>query len=104
MEALGNLQVDDFTNGIAGPIVGMFMADFGAEVVKIEPPSGDPTRNMPGFSMWNRGKKSVVVDPANAEQCRWLGDLLVGADICIVRDASTLGQFNLSASDLAARN
>ena len=81
MEALGTLQVVDVTNGIAGPIVGMFMADFGAEVVKIEPPSGDPTRTTPGFSMWNRGKKSVVVDPANAEQCRWLGELISGADI-----------------------
>jgi crotonobetainyl-CoA:carnitine CoA-transferase CaiB-like acyl-CoA transferase len=104
MEALGTLQVVDVTNGIAGPIVGMFMADFGAEVIKIEPPSGDPTRNTPGFSMWNRGKKSVLVDPANAEQCRWLGDLISGADICIVRDASTLREFGLSAADLSARN
>jgi crotonobetainyl-CoA:carnitine CoA-transferase CaiB-like acyl-CoA transferase len=104
MEALGTLQVVDFTDGIAGPIVGMFMSDFGAEVIKIEPPGGDPTRDSPGFSMWNRGKKSVVVDPAQAEQCRWLGDLVAGADICVVRDATTLQRFNLSASDLAARN
>src|SRR5579859_5154723 len=104
MEALGTLQVVDVTNGIAGPIVGMFMADFGAEVVKIEPPTGDPTRNRPGFSMWNRGKKSVVVDPANAEQCRWLGDLISGADICIIRDGQTLRDYGLSATDLVARN
>ena len=62
MEALGTLQVVDLTDGIAGPIAGMFMADFGAEVVKIEPPGGDPDRELPGFSMWNRGKKSVVID------------------------------------------
>ncbi len=49
MEALGTLQVVDLTDGIAGPITGMFMADFGAEVVKIEPPRGDPGREQPGL-------------------------------------------------------
>ena len=60
MDVLGQLQVVDLTDGIAGPITGMFMADFGAEVIKIEPPGGDPGREQPGFSMWNRGKKSVI--------------------------------------------
>ena len=90
MEALGNLQVVDLTNGIAGPIVGMFMADFGAQVVKIEPPGGDPTRDTPGFSMWNRGKKSVVVDPDNRDQCRWLGDLIWVEDVLIEARGETL--------------
>src|SRR5437763_15487321 len=104
MEALGNLQVVDLTNGIAGPIVGMFMADFGAQVVKIEPPGGDPARDTPGFSLWNRGKKSVVVDPDSAEQCRWLRDLIGGAHICVIKDAATRPRFNLSADALAKRN
>src|SRR5436190_122243 len=104
MEALGNLQVVDLTSGIAGPIVGMFMADFGAQVVKIEPPGGDPTRDTPGFSMWNRGKKSVVVDPDNRDQCRWLGDLISGADVCIVKDLAALRAYGLSAEGLARRN
>jgi len=104
MEALGTLQVVDLTDGIAGPITGMFMADFGAEVIKIEPPEGDPGRSQPGFSMWHRGKKSVTVDPAKADQCHWLGDLIAGADVCLVRDAATLKRFNLSASGLSARN
>lgn len=104
MEALGSLQVVDLTDGIAGPIVGMFMSDFGAEVIKIEPPGGDPGRDAPGFAMWNRGKKSVVVDPVNAEQCRWLGDLIAGADVCLVRDAATLRRFNLAGEELSKRN
>lgn len=104
MEALGTLQVVDLTTGIAGPITGMFMADFGAEVVKIEPPTGDPGRDTPGFSMWHRGKKSVTIDPANADQCKWLGDLIAGADICLVRDAKTLERYKLSAGDLMRRN
>ena len=104
MEALGSLQVVDLTDGIAGPIVGMFMSDFGADVIKIELPGGDPGRDLPGFAMWNRGKKSVVVDPANAEQCRWLGDLIAGADVCLVRDAATLQHFNLAGEELSKRN
>src|SRR5260221_7308305 len=104
VEVLGQLQVVDLTDGIAGPITGMFLADFGAEVIKIEPPGGDPGREQPGFSMWNRGKKSVTIDPVDAAQCRWLGDLLAGADVCIVRDDATLERFNLSAAALNARN
>lgn len=104
MEVLGTLQVVDLTDGIAGPITGMFMADFGAEVIKIERPGGDVDREQPGFSMWNRGKKSVTIDAANADQCRWLGDLIAGADICIVRDEATLERFKLSSEALSARN
>lgn len=104
MEVLGSLQVVDLTEGIAGPITGMFMADFGAEVVKIEPPGGDAGREQPGFSMWNRGKKSVTVDPANAEQCRFLGELIAGCDICIVRDQTTLQRYGLDGKALARRN
>ena len=104
MTVLQSLQVVDLSHGIAGPLVGMFLADFGAEVVKIEPPGGDPTRETPGFPMWNRGKKSAVVDGADAAQCRWLGDLIAGADICIVKDEATLEQFGLSRAGLMARN
>jgi len=104
MGVLDSLQVVDLTQGIAGPITGMFLTDFGAEVVKIEPPMGDPGRDQPGFSMWNRGKKSVVVDPSNTAQCAWLDELLGGADICIVRDSATLAKFGLSGESLRTRN
>ena len=104
MSALGNLQVVDLGDGIAGPIVGMFMADFGAEVVKIETPAGDPGRDAPGFAMWNRGKRSVVVDPADAAQCRWLGELISGADVCLLRNGKTLEQFKLERVALMKAN
>ncbi len=52
---------------VMGPTCGMILADLGAEVVKIEPPGGDKTRNLPGlgigfFRNFNRNKKSVVLD------------------------------------------
>ncbi|HZP45323.1 MAG TPA: CoA transferase [Candidatus Binataceae bacterium] len=56
------LRVLDFTWGMAGGLATAVLADFGAEVVKIEPPTGDPFRSHPAWIAWNRGKKSVVLD------------------------------------------
>src|SRR6476469_5244717 len=59
---------------VAGPAAGGILADWGAEVVKIEPPSGDPMRQLfgalsgskeercPPFDVHNRGKRSVSLD------------------------------------------
>jgi peptide deformylase len=40
----------------------MVLADYGAEVIKVEPPAGDPAQDLPAFQTWNRGKKSVTLD------------------------------------------
>jgi crotonobetainyl-CoA:carnitine CoA-transferase CaiB-like acyl-CoA transferase len=63
MDILEGIQVVDLSHGTAGPVVGMFLADFSAEVIKAEPPGGDPARSLPWFAAWNRGKKGVVRDP-----------------------------------------
>ncbi|MGW6459769.1 CaiB/BaiF CoA transferase family protein [Streptomyces sp. NPDC055078] len=104
MTVLRDIQVVDLSTGIAGPVVGMFLADFGAEVVKVEPPEGDPARSLPGFAVWNRGKKSMVVDPAVPEQCSRLEALLGGADVCVVRDAGVLRAHGLDPDRLRRTN
>jgi crotonobetainyl-CoA:carnitine CoA-transferase CaiB-like acyl-CoA transferase len=81
--ALSGIRVVDLSTGIAGPAAAMFLADFGADVIKVEPPEGDPGRSGPGFPMWNRNKRGVVIDartPAGAER---LAQLLAGADVCV---------------------
>src|SRR5579859_6393243 len=82
--ALGGVRVVDVSSGIAGPISAMLLADFGADVVKIEPREGDPTRAQPGFSMWNRNKRSVVLDRSAPEDRHRLAEFLAGADVCVV--------------------
>lgn len=60
--ACDGLRVVDFGFWMAGPLATMVLADNGAEVIKVEPPEGDPARRLPAFQTWNRGKKSVVLD------------------------------------------
>src|SRR5438132_129068 len=72
-------------------MAGMLLGDYGAEVVKVEPPAGDPARALPGFAVWNRNKQSIVVDPCSPGGQRRLADLLAAADLCIYGDASLVG-------------
>jgi len=69
---LQGVRVIEFTHMVMGPTCGMILADLGAEVIKIEPPGGDKTRNLPGlgigfFRTFNRNKKSVVLDLNTAQ-------------------------------------
>ncbi|HEY3682982.1 MAG TPA: CoA transferase [Streptosporangiaceae bacterium] len=84
MRALDGFRVVDLSTGIAGPVAGMFLADHGADVIKVEPVAGDPGRALPGFAMWNRGKRSVVADPETADGRGRILELLAGADACVV--------------------
>ena len=60
--ALRDVSVVEFGQYIPGPLLGMLLADQGAEVIKVERPGGDPARSEPAFATWNRGKRSVVLD------------------------------------------
>ena len=64
--ALEGLRVLELGSGAAAGIAGMVLAENGAEVVKIESPQGDRDRGRPGFAVWHRGKKSAVLDLADA--------------------------------------
>lgn len=81
--ALAGIRVVEVASGIAGPMAAMFLADFGAEVVKVEPLAGDPDRGRPGFLMWTRGKASVALDPASDRDQQRFAELLACADVCV---------------------
>ena len=64
---LRGIRVVEVSHMIMGPSCGMFLGMLGAEVVKVEPPEGDKTRDLTGmgrpfFPLFNRGKKSVQLD------------------------------------------
>ncbi|MEA3215984.1 MAG: hypothetical protein QOJ19_2140 [Acidimicrobiia bacterium] len=70
--------VVELASGIAAPYATMFLADHGAEVIKVEPPGGDPYRPEPGFQTFNRNKRSVVLS-AGPE----LDELIAAADLVV---------------------
>lgn len=62
VRCLDGVRVVELTTGIAGPYAARFLADQGADVVKVEPPDGDPYRSDPGFQAVSRNKRSAVLD------------------------------------------
>ena len=80
---LEKIRVLDLSWGIAGPMTGMLLADHGAEVIKIEPPGGDPFRSQLGYTVWNRGKKSAVYDLKNAADREAFLALVKTADVLL---------------------
>jgi crotonobetainyl-CoA:carnitine CoA-transferase CaiB-like acyl-CoA transferase len=95
---------------IMGPSCGMFLGMLGAEVIKVEPPEGDKTRNLTGmgrpfFPLFNRGKKSVQLDLKSEEGRRALDALLATADVFVenFRDAS-LSKMGADLDELRTRH
>lgn len=58
---LSHVRVLDFGHYLAGPLVGMMLADLGAEVIRIDPPGGPRWRD-PAFDMLSRGKRALTLD------------------------------------------
>lgn len=90
---LVGLKVIDLATVVAGPGVAKYFADYGADVIKVERPSGDSTRSMgwtqPGESdsLWwklvNRGKRSLVLDLKQTSDLAVLKKLIDSADLLI---------------------
>jgi crotonobetainyl-CoA:carnitine CoA-transferase CaiB-like acyl-CoA transferase len=80
---LSGIRVLDLSWGIAGPMAGMLLADQGAEVTKIEPPGGDPYRSQLGYKVWQRGKRSAVLDLKKASDKKAFLALVRNADVLI---------------------
>ncbi len=86
---LEGIRVLDLSHTLAGPFATMVLADLGAEVIKVESPSGDETRQwapfIDGVSAYylsiNRGKKSIAVDLSKEEGRRIIYRLVKESDI-----------------------
>ena len=107
---LDGVRVVEMTHMVMGPTCGMILAQLGAEVIKVEPPVGDKTRSLGGmgvsfFPLFNRGKRSVVLDLAKAEDRETMDRLLASADVFLenFRDGA-LEKQGLGAEELRRKH
>src|ERR1700729_4341921 len=102
---LAGLRVLDLSNSLAGAQASQTLADFGAEVVHVEPPGGSSLRDLPSFPMIGRGKKSIVLDLHDTDDAALARGLALGADVLIetfrpgVMERLGLGYGELSAAN-----
>lgn len=112
---LSGVRVADFSRVLAGPHATMILADLGADVIKIESPEGDGTRqwsppvNAVGQSTYfagvNRGKRSVALDLRSPEGLERARELAASADVVIENfKPGTMEKFGLGYEAVAAQN
>jgi crotonobetainyl-CoA:carnitine CoA-transferase CaiB-like acyl-CoA transferase len=100
---------------VAGPAAAGVLGDWGADVIKIEPPDGDPFRGLlsamgvggisPPFELDNRNKRSVALDLGVAEGRQLAAELVDGADVFITNARpAALARAGLEVGTLSARN
>ena len=98
------LTVLDFSLGMPGAISALVMADYGAEVIKVEPPGGDPYRFQPAWRSWNRGKKGVVLDLSSPQGREQAMQLAGEADVLIESfRPGDMADWGLAYDDLSPR-
>src|SRR5580693_4478007 len=113
--ALDGLLVVDFTRVVAGPACTQTLADFGAEVIKIEnPEGGDDTRayehaalggESAAFLSLNRGKRGIVLDFARPEACEIARELIARADVVVENfSASIMKKYGLDYASVEPLN
>ena len=91
MTALEGIKVLDLTSMVSGPVAAMMLADQGAEVIKVEPTTGEQMRHIgptvnkvtAAFFSCNRGKRSIAVDLKSDDGKKILFDLVKSADVLL---------------------
>jgi crotonobetainyl-CoA:carnitine CoA-transferase CaiB-like acyl-CoA transferase len=107
---LATVRVVEFSHMVMGPSIGAILADLGADVIKVEPIGGDPTRTLLGsgagyFPMFNRNKRSICLDLKQAEGLLIARRLVDGADVMIENfRPGTMDRLGLGADSFAQTN
>ena len=82
--ALDGLRIVEVGSGPAAAFTGMVLAENGAEVIKVERPSGSRDRDRPGHVVWHRAKKSVTIDVESPDGSESLVALLATSDAAVI--------------------
>lgn len=105
MSALSGLRVIDVSPNRVGTQISQLFADFGADVIQVEPPGGAVIRRHAAYPFWSRGKRSVVLDLAHPADRQVLADLAATADVLIeTHEPGVMEAMDLGYEQLAARN
>ncbi len=101
---LDGIRIVDLSDGIAGPVATLLLAEAGADVVAVEPPGGAANRGVAGFHTWMRSKRSVVLDLDDSDDRAALDRLLAAADVVVHNHGPTRArELGLDDDALAAR-
>jgi crotonobetainyl-CoA:carnitine CoA-transferase CaiB-like acyl-CoA transferase len=112
MRPLAGLRVVEAASYISGPFAGLVLADLGAEVIKIEPPTGDPYRKFGPqdadggviFRAANRNKRSLALDLGTEGGRERLHDVLETADVLLTNWRPGVAEaFGLTSESVVAR-
>ena len=110
---LDGVKVVEFTEIIAGPLAGMLLADFGAQVIKVEPPWGEPWRFVQAFlptesrvfMAYNKGKRDLTLDLTTPQARQILERLLPETDVVLVNyRPDVVSKLGLDYESLSALN
>ena len=107
---LTGIKVVEFSHMVMGPSAGLVLADLGADVLKVEPVTGDNTRRLKGsgagyFPMYNRNKRSICVDVKSMRGKQLVLRLIDDADVFLENfRPGALDKLGFGYSDLSARN
>ncbi|MBW2421267.1 MAG: CoA transferase [Deltaproteobacteria bacterium] len=125
MGALQDFRVVEYGGNVSAPYCARLFADLGAEVIKVEPPGGDPSRALGPFPQGsggsgggeadaeesgtfhylNAGKRGVIADLADPEQLEFFHGLLAGADVLVENsEPGEFERFGLAAASLLERH
>jgi crotonobetainyl-CoA:carnitine CoA-transferase CaiB-like acyl-CoA transferase len=103
--ALEGLRVVDLSTTLTSAHISGFLADFGADVVAVEPPGGSPLRSQPAFPFWGRNKRSVALDLRTPDDQAVARALTQRADVVIETfRPGVVERFGLGYEDLAPAN
>ncbi|VVE05190.1 Acetyl-CoA:oxalate CoA-transferase [Pandoraea eparura] len=107
---LNDIRVVEFSHMVMGPTCGMVLGDLGADVIKVEPVGGDPTRCLLGtgagfFRTFNRNKRSLAVDVTRPEGRELILRLVSTADVLAENfKPGRMRQFGLDYATLSRLN